>query len=313
MSAWTRRLASFAAGLAAAACLAAPTDATAAAVSAAEPRGDFPFLPRECAAPADLVPQRAMKCEITRHRKGAPTIVLWGDSHSYQLLPAIRRAMSGHRINLVAFIFGSCPVMDPRLTTAAARRAASECDLNGHKALRYIEHSRRQGRDIRVVIGNAWQIYHHLATKGDSPYLGHELVPGADAVAKRALTGTPRAMRHLGRLGVPTDVIGQAPFVPAEPRPCAQGRHPYRCTVPINQSLHRYAAIKSRLRGLMDPLPRGSRLIETRSRFCTAKICRGTIDGIATFADDGHISASIAKTMGSFFEPTVRALLSARR
>jgi hypothetical protein len=273
----------------------------------AESRPDLPRLPRSCVVPPDLAPQVAMKCRLKPRIAGAPTIVLWGDSHAMQMIPALRQAIAGRRVNLVGFIFGACPPMDPRLETPEQRRAASECELTGHKAMRYIESSRRQGRRTRVVIGAAWQLYHHLQENGDVPFQGHS-VAGLDRIGRLSATGTPRMFRSLSRMRVPTDVIGQSPFVPARPRPCPRGRHPYRCALPRSVVIAEESFNKARLRHWMGGLAGRPRLIETSNHFCTKKICQGVLDGVNTYADDGHVSATMARTLAPYFRRTVDAV-----
>ena len=38
-----------------------------------------------------------------------------GDSHAWQMIPAIRKAIGNRKVNFVGFIFGACPPMDPAL------------------------------------------------------------------------------------------------------------------------------------------------------------------------------------------------------
>jgi hypothetical protein len=242
--------------------------------------------------------------------KGAPTIVLWGDSHAMQMIPALRRAIGGRRVNLVGFIFGACPPMDPRLLTREQRRDASPCQLTGHKAMRYIESSRRKGHEIRVVIGAAWQLYHHLQVHGDVPFMGHD-VTGKDRIARLAAKGTPRMFRMLSRWRVPTDVIGQSPFVPARPKPCSAGLDPYRCDLRRTVVLGDESYNKRRLRGWMTGLAGRPHLIQTSNRFCGAKVCHGRLDGMNTYADAAHVSATMSRTLAPYFSRTVDAVVDA--
>lgn len=176
--------------------------------------------------------------------------------------------------------------------------------------MRYIDNSRRKGRDIRVVVGAAWQLYRHLQVNGETPFMGHA-VTGKRQVARQSANGTPRMFRTLARWRVPTDVIGQSPFVPAEPEPCPFGVDPYRCDLPRNVALGNEAFNKRQLRSWMSGLAGRPRLIETSNRFCTARVCHGIVGGINTFADPGHVSATMSRTLAPYFSRTVDALVDA--
>ena len=76
-----------------------------------------PALPSSCATAEELIPVTAMRCDLNQQRPGAPTLVVWGDSHAWQMVPALQAAVAGQGINLVGFLFGSCPVMDPALAS----------------------------------------------------------------------------------------------------------------------------------------------------------------------------------------------------
>lgn len=292
-----------------------PADPLAPRTPAARDAGhpDTPVLPRRCATVEELIPRTPMKCWLKPKRRGAPTIVLMGDSHAWQMIPAIRKAIGKRRVNFVGFIFGACPPMDPALDTVEERRSANNCQKTGHKAVRYITNARNRNRPIRVVVGGAWQIYHHVQTYGDQvPFQGHR-VTGYQGVADQARTGIPRLFRTLKRLGVPADAIGQSPFVPARPKHCAAGMEPYRCglrrSVAIADESYNRARVKRWLRGL----PGNPKLTTQSNYVCTPRVCHGRVRGLDTFYDHGHIGARMSKRMAPYFAPTVTKLLKGVR
>jgi hypothetical protein len=274
---------------------------------------DTPVLPPECATVAELIPRKPMRCQLNPKIKGAPTIVLMGDSHAWQMIPAIRRAIGDRKVNFVGFIFGACPPMDPALRTAEELREANNCQKTGHKAMRYLANASRQDRRVRVVVGAAWQIYHHVQTYGDDvPFQGHD-IKGYARVAEQARTGMPRLFRTLTALGIPADAVGQSPFVPAKPKQCAAGMEPYRCALPrhvlIADEAHNRAQIKRWLRGV----PGNPKLTTQSDYVCTAKVCQGVVKGINTFYDHGHVGAKMSLRMAPYFRPTVDKLLKGVR
>jgi hypothetical protein len=281
--------------------------------AAAAKRPDTPILPPECASVAELIPRTPMKCQLNPKIKGAPTIVLMGDSHAWQMIPAIRRAIGDRRVNLVGFIFGACPPMDPALRTPEEVRSANNCQKTGHKAMRYLTKASQQNRRVRVVVGAAWEVYHHVQTYGDDvPFEGHN-IKGYDRVAEMAKTGIPRLFRTLTQLGIPADAIGQSPFVPAQPKHCPAGMEPYRCALPrsvviANEAFNR-AQIKRWMRGVL-----GNPKVTSHSDYmCTPKVCQGIVQGINTYFDHGHIGARMSLRLASYFRPTVDKLLKGVR
>jgi hypothetical protein len=274
---------------------------------------DTPVLPPECATVEELIPKTPMRCDLNPRITGAPTIVLMGDSHAWQMIPAIRRAIGDRRVNFVGFIFGACPPMDPALRTPEERRNANNCQKVGMKAMRYLANASRHDRRVRVVVGAAWQIYHHVQTYGDDvPFQGHD-IKGYGPVAELARTGIPRLFQTLTALGIPADAIGQSPFVPARPKPCAAGMDPYRCALPrkvvIADEAYNRAHIKRWLRGV----PGNPKLTTQSDYVCSATVCQGVVNGINTFYDHGHIGAKMSLRMAPYFRPTVDKLLKGVR
>ncbi len=271
---------------------------------------DTPRLPPECASVSDLIPRTPMLCRLNPKIKGAPTIVLMGDSHAWQMIPAIRTAIGNRKVNFVGFIFGACPPMDPALRTAEERRSANNCQKVGQKAIRFLTSASQHHREVRVVVGAAWQIYHHVQTKGETvPFEGHDIT-GYAGVAEEARTGMPRLFRTLTKLNIPADAVGQSPFVPANPKPCDAGMEPYRCALPrqlvIEDEAYNRAKVTSWLRGVP-----GDPIMTTQSDLvCTQKICKGVVNGINTYYDHGHIGARMSLRMAKYFRPTVNKLLN---
>ncbi len=275
---------------------------------------DTPVLPPQCATVEELIPRTPMKCWLNPRIRGrVPTIVLQGDSHAWQMIPAIRKAIGNKRVNFVGFIFGACPPMDPALRTTAEIRASSNCQKTGTKAIRFYANAAKRKLPVRVVIGGAWEIYHHVQTRGDRvPFEGHTIT-GYAGVAEQARRGIPRLFRTLSKLGIPADVVGQSPFVPAHPKPCAAGMEPYRCALPRRVLIRGEAYNRSQLKSWMRVLPGNPKLTEQSDYMCTPKVCQGVVNGIDTFYDHGHIGARMSARLASYFQPTVDKLLKGVR
>lgn len=264
-----------------------------------------PGVPDRCLA-------RPMKCPLGKTYRGAPTLVLWGDSHAWQLIPAVQAAIGNKRVNLVAFLFGGCPPMDPALATPAEVRAAGSCRKTAHKALKYVTNQTRKHRDIRLVLAGGWELYRYaLDPLGpDEPGWREHTSPSIAGAAELAATGLPRLFRTLGRAKVPTDVVGQMPTVPENAPTCSRSEDPYECSLPRAAALPEAKANKRALRRMMADLQGPTKLIQPSSYFCNASRCRGRVRGASAWYDDTHISLGLSALLGRYFVPTVKRLTS---
>ena len=154
---------------------------------------EVPGVPDACLA-------RPMKCRLSPNIAGAPTLVLWGDSHAWQLIPALKSAIGHRKINLVAFLFGGCPPMDPGLETPAEVRAAGPCRQTAHKALTYVLNATEKKQDIRVVLAGGWELYRYaLDPLGvDEPGWREHTSPSIAGAAQLAAVGLPKLFQVLG-------------------------------------------------------------------------------------------------------------------
>ncbi len=268
----------------------------------------IPGLPAECIG-------RATRCKLGPQRAGAPTVVLWGDSHAWQLIPAVQAAIARRKVNLVGFIYGGCPPLHPGLDTRAEVRAAGECQRSNHKALRYVTNQHRKGRDVRVVLAAGWELYRYASDPlppGRPGWRQHTApsIQGASALMRKK---TPRLFKVLGKKGVPTDVVGQMPTVPANAPSCKAGEQPYSCTLRRGAVLDDAPANRAYVQALRAKLQKPARYIDPTRGFCTKRSCPGMVGGESAYYDDTHISPSLSGRLGRFFEPTVEALVAASR
>ncbi len=280
------------------------------ATAAVDPGADVPRLPRSCVGPRQLIPQRPGACHIGEFRAGRPTVVLWGDSHAWQLVPALRAATRRHPVNLVGYLMGACPAMDPALDSRRERRRATLCERANEVALRQVLRLDRSGAPLRVVVGGGWQRYRQARDRAILAG-GAELLPGYSGYVARMAelmeVGTPRLFTTLGRAGVRVDLVGQVAIVPDVTPPCPSGSDPYACDVPRALSLPDEDRTRRWLQEAAAPL-RGERYVEVNDAFCSALVCHGVVDGVYTFFDALHLSATRARSLRPLFGPTVRAL-----
>ena len=251
-------------------------------------------LPDACRTPKGYL--KPKKCTVLPHRPGAPTVVVWGDSHAWQMVPALRAAIGDRPVNLVSFLQGACPPMNSRLQTEQERAEKNSCDVMGKTTLRYLRHAMKKGRTIRLVVALSWELYHDVT---DEPNADDVLYPGYSndfirTNAHKALTGVPRAFRTLGNLKVPTDLVGQMPMVYENAPSCPAGR--YRCDLPRRGTMKDEDENLATARRMRSVLVKPAKLIQPSPFFCTNRVCKGTVRGVPAYYDQFHIGARASET-----------------
>ncbi|GAB2777255.1 hypothetical protein GCM10027020_33280 [Nocardioides salsibiostraticola] len=301
------RLASLTLALVAALLAFAPT-APGQSPAARHPSQDLPQPPARCLLPSGAISPEVRPCWVNKPRANRPTVVLWGDSHAIQMMPAVQRAIRGRNVNFAMFALGACPPQK-------FGRSKDICKEFNYDALRFVTRLQERGDPVRVILGANWQGYRTLHRKlfitktVDPADVTDWVVEIARVFPKRA----PSLARKLGRMGVHVDVIGETATVPDTGlKKCRAGEEPFVCALPRNKALPHEADTRAWLRGIMRPLPNDARLIEFNSVFCNRRVCRGRQDGIYTFFNDLHISATRAKTLKRFFVPSITRLKNQR-
>lgn len=270
----------------------------------------FPRLPAQCYDANDVI---TSPCRVTRY-PGRPLVVLWGDSHAQMYLPAIRRVARNQRVNLVAVLFGGCPISTPY--PSGSRHPRTGCDQHNVDSLAYVRDLVTRHPRSRILIGGFWSGYRHAYDLvREEQRTG---VPsGLSAYRKHmARLGTERSrsmFRRIGQLGVPVDLIAQAATVPLDPRRCAAGRQPYQCDLPRHRALYRERDNSRWLAtNLASVLPGRPRVVDPSPAYCSQRTCFAHVRGANTFYDDIHLGPRLTATMSGYFRPVFRAALGRR-
>eukprot|EP01032_Pedospumella_encystans_P000018 gene18-19_t len=195
-----------------------------------DPSQDVPSLPQECIRYA-IIPPVPVACHLTPYRAKRPTVVLWGDSHAWQHIPAVRNAAIARGANLTAFVLGGCPPV--KVPIDRAPRNPKSCATNNYLAMKYVMRLQRGDQDVRVLLGSHWAGYRRAARESTigplAPLFGYdETTQGKVELFQSSAAALFPA---LGRVGVDVDVIGQTATVPRLTLPCAAGEEPYSCDV----------------------------------------------------------------------------------
>ncbi len=268
------------------------------AAAKADPVNDFPKMPRRCVDPKLLIPQKPGKCNLNKFQQGRPTIVLWGDSHAWQMIPALRSAAGKRNVNLVAFLMGSCPAMNPALTRDQRENGAPACLVSNDLALKYVTDLKQQKKRVHVLIGTYWQRYLHVLRTGQGSKYEKQM-------AAFWKTAGPRLFRTLGSLRVSVDVNGPMPAVPLNAKDCFTDEYyAYSCDLARKQALRNEKATKDWVKRHMRPLAGNPRLVDA-NRMCTKATCFAKPKGVYTFWDFQHISATMSRKLSFVLDQTV--------
>lgn len=277
----------------------------------ADPTTDSYEMPAGCAGPSRSIKQPAGGCKMTPFVRSRPTVVIWGDSHAYQQMPALLIAAREHKVNLVAFVMGGCPPVKVTLKPKGGRYPGL-CEHSNAQAFRYVSKLERQDRPVKLILGSNWAgfraLYQTVYVEKDQ---SREYKPFLRRMLRLAHRGTDRLFPALGKAGVSTDIIGQTATVPDDAE-CPAGRTPFVCELPRTESVFEEAKTSRWLLGLMRRLPGKSRLIDVNSgTFCNQVICLGrggNGTGIHTWYNDLHLSVTRVRTMAFKYDTSMRSV-----
>lgn len=268
---------------------------------------DQPTLPVSCRPAYGYM--KPAPCRLVPRKVGAPLIILWGDSHAWMMTPAIRRAVAGKNVNVIALMQGACPIMDSDLSTAKKFAARNACDEFGQLALDYIDRARRLKPPVRVIVSMSWELYNNAIAEPDAT---DDRYPGYvnDYIrlnARKGLTGTPRAFKALSRMGVRTDIVAAEPMVYETAPECPSVG--FFCDLPRVGVLKDGKENNARIYQLRNLLRVKGTIIRPATSLCSKTKCRGTIGGVPTYWDRLHIGQRASYQLAPHFAPVVKAIL----
>lgn len=239
-------------------------------------------------------------CRLVWYGKQAPTIVLWGDSHMWMMSPAVQRAVQGKRINVVLFFLGGCIPALPDMDIYAG----NDCAELSVDALKYLEGLRAGGRPYRLVLGSFWGA-------NLNRIFFYETQEREDILKQRrvyTMNYTRPLFVWLGQRGIPTDVSVQGPSA-VPPADCGLGTTPYWCPVTRQHAYFKDNYVRNWLKTRMSHLPEGALLDDYSDGICSATTCPALANGVHTWFDPYHVSATKATKLWTYYRPTVQALL----
>ncbi len=276
------------------------------------PDRDYATVPKNCFAPGQEI-RTPGPCYLTKYQGKRPTLILWGDSHAWQFIPALRQAVKGQKVNLISFASGSCP---PAVVPAPPKgeRYPGKCELNDALALKFIKKQRNQDKRFKVVLASNWGGFRQGYAKMmmDEVYPTSGYTDFVKQMIRLSHEGTPKLFTQLGRMGIDTDVIAQAATVPTAIGTCEAGQDPYLCDIPRWRAIPEERDTANFLKRQMSKLKNNPRYIDSTPSYCDVEVCHGQVGTIQTFYDNLHLSATRTRNLRQYFGPSVNDLQRGR-
>ncbi len=229
------------------------------------------------------------------------TLVLLGDSHAGQWLPAVVRIAERRHWRVLALTRGGCPAasVTVRLRETPVSGNA-QCDTWRREALRWAAAQRPR----LVVLGSLRRRVIHV---GGGRYLAAD---GTDAGRAAWSAGLRQTARELAASGARVVVLQDTPFPEIDVRDCVArnpGR-PHRCDVPAEAAVDRRFARAER--EAIAGIP-GTAYVDMTPAICGPRVCAAETGGVIRFRDTNHVTARVVEGLWPQLETALDAALRA--
>ena len=207
---------------------------------------------------------------------GAATVLLLGDSHAQQWLPALQVLADEHDWRLRAITKSACPMIEATVWNSVLKRGYRECDQWRETALELVE---AEHPDL-VLISSA-------STYELMDGAGERLSDGSDEAWAEALTAY---LRRVGELA-PVVVIADTPRLGYDPAEClATSDGIEDCDIDRARMVDEaYAGLEARAAEAA-----GAGLVSATEWICSQTDCPLVRGEFLTYRDSHHLSATFA-------------------
>lgn len=278
-----------------------------AAAAAPDPGDDYFRMPAACPQPGKIIPQRPVGCRLTAFNKNRPTVMVWGDSHAWQHLPALLPLARAYHVNLTAFVLGGCPPVQWPYKGSGhknyldSRGRLRNCHYSNAMALHYAKTLTRRSQPLLVVLGSHWagfrSHYQRIFVEGQTP-ICDEAKPYVLEMSKLAHMRSNKLFSNLRRNSIQTVATSQTATVPHLRGPgCPEREDPFTGKVRRKASIVQEGRTRTWLLNRMRGIPGSPDLVDVNGAVCGPKWCRGMKNGIHTWYDDLHISRTRMRTL----------------
>jgi peptidoglycan/LPS O-acetylase OafA/YrhL len=222
-------------------------------------------------------------------RAGRTDVVLVGDSHATQLLPALELVAAARHWRVVTYLKGSCPLA--AVTVRLRSLPFASCDTWNEN----VQEAIAAGRRPALVITTS---SHYEVSNAQS----------LTAAAKKAalVKGLRASWARLAVAGIKVAVLADTP-VPRLDIPECVAEHPdqlTRCAVARAKAVPADAPNLTAAAG--DP---AVAVVNLNDAICPAPLCAAVIGGVLVYRDDSHLTATYVKTLAPRLELALQPLV----
>ena len=211
---------------------------------------------------------------------GVATVVLIGDSHAQQWLPAFVEIATRRRWNFVIYWKSGCPLVP--VLVRQRKKPYHDCLTWGHDVLKEIN----ERRPDLVILTHSYK--HEVYAKPED----------TDAIMREAEL---KVFRQISDEGVQVAAIANSPVWSHDPAACIQDAR--NCVMPLAGHYDPLVAA-----GHLDP---SVALIDVNDYLCPGGRCPAVIGNVVVWRDRHHITATFARTMAAPLAARLDAALSA--
>ncbi len=271
-------------------------------------------LPKGCTLAKSGTPLSSIDACSTGQLSNPIRIIVWGDSHSLNLLPLIRIYVHHHSIRILDRSYFGCPPLIQTLP-AGNGHLSKQCLAFADAVFAEQEQLLHQGTK-GVLIDAHWLLYEGdkvpggvglLSAQGPQQYA---LISGQGFLdARHALQQMYLALHvelawfvaHQMRVAI---VLPEAEMSKPSPQCLAHFAESF-CNRSTDEVLRQRQALMQMFRQLAGQFPNNVRFIDTLPLFCDLKWCYARQGGIVNFTDNDHITKSRTIAMYPFYRDTL--------
>ncbi|WP_347311229.1 acyltransferase family protein [Defluviimonas sp. SAOS-178_SWC] len=229
-------------------------------------------------------------CPIGTDERGAPSVLLWGDSHAAALIPGVDAWLRSQGLLGWVFVVDRCPPL-PGLVNRHLSWA-EDCITRNNAVLEVV---RRTPSLKSVILAGRWSLSYHGTRFAREPGDGASVAIDVGGETKEGPDAMALAMRFLlselvreGRQAIVIGAVPEVPFnVPRRFLDDAFFKRPFATTFPAEASLARTKGPDTMFEGLVHEV--GGTFVPMSGIFCGSE-CRIGERGRLLYRDDDHVS-----------------------
>jgi peptidoglycan/LPS O-acetylase OafA/YrhL len=225
---------------------------------------------------SDVSSEPGGTCVAGGTENGDKTIVLVGDSHAYQWMPALRQVALDRGWRLVSLTKGGCAFWDVELVNTNLKRDFTECYAWRENAA---ERIRAENPDLIVTSAAIFN-------------------PRPGDFSDRWVAGVTTGTETLVSMGAPVYVIEDTPYPKVDIPKCIAKSMTDISACGLSPE-DAYSDNDRRIRSAEAAAAAGATLIDPYRWFCSSELCPTIIGNTVVYSDNSHVSQTYSTLLGT--------------